>query len=216
MRDYIAFDIENPNAKGNSICSMGIVIVKDNKVVDKKYYLVNPEDRFDIRNKEITGITESMTFDKPTLQEIWPEIERLFLENVIVGHNVTYDLAVLSKSLLRYNIVPPDFKYCCTLRLSRSNMEAKSYKLSSLMEMLEYEYDAHNALADALAAQYLFEIICKSFTATPLSYHYEKVVKETMDEKLSKNINSLNGIINGIIADDAVNDKEIQRLKKWV
>ena len=41
IKDYISIDIENPNTRGNSICSIGIVVVKDNKVVDEIYSLIN-------------------------------------------------------------------------------------------------------------------------------------------------------------------------------
>ncbi len=56
ITDYICIDIENPNARGNSICSIGIIVVKANKVINKIYSLINPEDRFDINNSEITGL----------------------------------------------------------------------------------------------------------------------------------------------------------------
>ena len=46
INDYISVDIENPNARGNSICSIGIIVVKNKKVVEQKYSLINPEDRF--------------------------------------------------------------------------------------------------------------------------------------------------------------------------
>ena len=35
IKDYISVDIENPNARGNSICSIGIIIVKDNKIISR-------------------------------------------------------------------------------------------------------------------------------------------------------------------------------------
>lgn len=42
VKNYITVDIENPNTRGNSICSIGIVIAKDSKIVEEKYSLINP------------------------------------------------------------------------------------------------------------------------------------------------------------------------------
>ena len=39
IKDYICIDIENPNARGNSICSIAVIVVKDNKIYGK------PKDR---------------------------------------------------------------------------------------------------------------------------------------------------------------------------
>lgn len=117
---FVVLDIENPNSRGNSICAIGMLIVKDGALVRKEYSLINPEDRFDRTNSEITGITESMVLNSPTLKDYWPEIDSLLSSNVIIGHNIKYDLSVLSKALYRYDMPVPAFRYVCTLELSRS------------------------------------------------------------------------------------------------
>ena len=38
IKDYISVDIENPNTRGNKICSIGIIMVKDNKIIDKNIH----------------------------------------------------------------------------------------------------------------------------------------------------------------------------------
>jgi len=57
---FTFFDVETPNSRNNSICSIGIVHVKENEVIFSKEYLVNPEARFDNMNMEIHGITPRM------------------------------------------------------------------------------------------------------------------------------------------------------------
>lgn len=151
--NFVVLDIENPNSRGNSICSIGILIIEDGSLVRKEYSLINPEDRFDRTNSEITGITESMVLDSPTLKEYWQEIGTTLSDSVIVGHNIKYDLSVLSKALYRYDMPVPAFRYICTLDLSHSLLSAPSYKLSSLLGNLGISYDEHNALADAISKQ---------------------------------------------------------------
>lgn len=218
IKDYISVDIENPNVRGNSICSIGIIIVKDNKIIDKKYSLINPEDRFDINNSKITGLTYADVKDAPTFKEYWKIIEDLFKNNVIVGHNITYDLSVISKALERYDIDAPVFNYYCTLKLSRKYINTNSYSLDSLCDLLKINLDNHhNALEDALASQQIFEYLNKrNDIGNSEKFEFINKVSDSMDSKLETNINTLYGIIKGINYDGIIDDKEIEKLRLWV
>jgi DNA polymerase-3 subunit epsilon len=215
----IFLDIENPNARGNSICAIGILVVKDGQIYNEKYSLINPEDRFDRTNSQITGLTENMVLNSPTLPDYWRKIEAILSSGVIIGHNIKYDLSVLSKSLDRYDIEIPEFNYICTLELSQKNLLAQSYKLESLLSDINIAYEAHNALEDAYAAYYLFEYLIDRFDLKNIpinTYQYERSLKESIDSKLASNINDLYGIISGINYDGTIDDAEVQLLKKWV
>lgn len=217
--NFVVLDIENPNSRGNSICSIGILIIEDGALVRKEYSLINPEDRFDRTNSEITGITESMVLDSPTLKEYWQEIGTTLSDSVIVGHNIKYDLSVLSKALYRYDMPVPAFRYICTLDLSRSLLSAPSYKLSSLLGNLGISYDEHNALADAEAAYKLLDYLDSNFDLSSFSantYEYEHTLKQSLDSKLASNINDLYGILQGINYDGVFDSMEVQFLQKWV
>ena len=218
IKDYISVDIENPNTRGNSICSIGIIIVKDNKIIDKKYSLINPEDRFDINNSKITGLTYADVKDAPTFKEYWKIIEDLFKNNIIVGHNITYDLSVISKALERYDIDAPVFNYYCTFKLSRKYINTNSYSLDSLCDLLKINLDNHhNALEDALASQQIFEYLNKrNDIENSEKFEFINKVSDSMDSKLETNINTLYGIIKGINYDGIIDDKEIEKLRLWV
>lgn len=152
LQDYIVLDLETPNCRANSVCSIGIVIVKDNKIIDKKYSLINPEDSFDNQNINIHGISRSDVINSPTIAEYWSEIEELFSNNIIVGHNIIFDLTVLSKALSKYDIKFPEVKYICTLNEIQKWLDLSSYKLTNICKHIGFEYDSHNALGDSLAA----------------------------------------------------------------
>lgn len=218
IKDYISVDIENPNARGNSICSIGIIIVKDNQIIDKKYSLINPEDRFDINNTKITGLTYADVKDAPTFKEYWESIEDLFKNNIIVGHNITYDLTVIAKALERYDIEVPIFNYYCTLKLSRNFINTNSYSLNSLCDLLNVKLENHhNALEDAKASQKIFEYLnYNNDIGTSEKFKFENKLLDNLDSKLETNINTLYGITKGINYDGIIDDKEIRKLKSWV
>lgn len=197
IKDYISIDIENPNSRGNSICSIGIVVVKDNKIVDERYSLINPEDRFDINNSEITGLEYTDVKNAPTFKEYWKSIKDILKNNFIVGHNITYDLTVISKSLDRYEIEIPTFEYYCTLKLSRRFIETNSYSLNSLCDFLNINLEKHhNAIEDARACQKLFEYFNNNCDIGECDeFKFKNNLLDKLDSKLETNINTLYVII---------------------
>lgn len=218
MEKYVVLDLENPNIRANSICSISILVVEKNEIVKEIYSLINPEDRFDLRNFEINGIIESDVIDKPTFEKFWNDNKDLLINNIIVGHGVEYDLSVISKSLLRYDIDYPTFKYIDTLELAKKYMNLDSYKLTSISDYLNYEYNAHNALDDTKATFNLYNYLLQHYDLKNdyNEYKYTYELKNKIDDKLSSNINDLYGIIKGINYDGIINQKEIDLLKKWV
>ena len=218
IKDYISVDIENPNTRGNSICSIGIIVVKENKVVDEIYSLINPEDRFDLNNTQIMGLSYNDIKNAPNFKDYWNKISELFDKNIVVGHNVIYDLNVISKSLERYNIEMPEINYYCTLKLLKDNMSMESYSLDKVSKYLNIELkEHHNALSDASATQQIFEYLNRKYDiGKPENFRYECMLSENLDSKLETNINSLYGIIQGITYDELIDDKEIEKIKCWV
>lgn len=218
IKDYISIDIENPNARGNSICSIGIIVVKNKKVVDEKYSLINPEDRFDVNNSNITGLNYFDVKDAPTFKEYWKSIRELFENNIIVGHNITYDLTVIAKALERYDIEVPIFNYYCTLKLSRNFIKTNSYSLNSLCDLLNVNLENHhNALEDAKASQKIFEYLdYNNDIGISEKFEFESKLSDKLDSKLETNINTLYGIIEGINYDGTIDDKEIEKIKSWI
>lgn len=218
MENYIVLDIESPNTNFNSISAIGIVIVENNQVIDKKYSLINPEDEFEDYIIDLTGITPDMVADKPTFKEFWPYIEELLITNVIVGHNITYDLTVIVNSLKNYDIDVPDFKYVCTLELSRKLLALPSYSLTNIMHGLEVDYDAHNALADAEVTHYLFNYLdnIKRITAVNQRLFDKNKSNESIDEDLYPNINELYGIMLEFRYKNKITDNQIEIFQSWI
>ena len=46
MRDFAAIDFETANEQPSSVCSVGVVIVRDGEIVDSFYSLIHPEPEY--------------------------------------------------------------------------------------------------------------------------------------------------------------------------
>ena len=218
---YTVIDIETPNRYQDSICSIALVHVENDIVVSKDYYLINPEESFDDINIKIHNITRSMVKDKPNFANIWDSISKYFTNGIIVAHNATFDLGVISKALRKYSIDFPDFFYVCTCNISKSIYKNSKYKLDELCQLLDIVLeDHHDAMSDAVGCYELFKNIKTKVNMSEdyvetyhLSDDYEKKIPQQI---VTKALNTLYGLILGIEADRKINQTELAIIRKWI
>ena len=61
MKDFVAIDFETANQHRSSVCSVGIVIVKGGKIVNKLYKLIHPTpDYYSYLNTQVHGLTAAV------------------------------------------------------------------------------------------------------------------------------------------------------------
>ena len=151
--DFIAIDFETAKEKRNSPCSIGLVVIKEGKIVEKIHYLIKPKEmRFMPINIGIHGIRPAMVENEPEFDVIWNEIKHHFNDSLIVAHNAAFDISVLRNTLELYNIDIPNLNYICTMKLSRNfYKQLDNAKLNTVNKFLGYEFNHHDALADAIA-----------------------------------------------------------------
>jgi len=156
---FIAIDFETANHYRNSACAVGIVKVKNKKIVKKAAYLIRPPTNF-FSFTHIHGITWSKVKKKPTFDRLWAELNPL-LKGVptFVAHNAAFDRSVLNACCDCYGISPPEKPFICTVNISKENWRLKNYKLPSVCQRLGIDLDHHDPLSDAMAcAQILLSV----------------------------------------------------------
>ncbi|MBP1040409.1 3'-5' exoribonuclease [Vagococcus sp. BWB3-3] len=160
--NFVAIDFETANAFRASACSVGMVKVINGEVVDTFYSLINPEDDFDSFNSHIHGITEDMVTTSPPYDLVIKEIEA-FLENLpLVAHYAPFDMGVIRDSNDRYNIFDFEANYFDSYYLSRKYLNLLSYKLVDLANLINFDFEHHNALEDAKACAALILYLCQN------------------------------------------------------
>ncbi len=160
--NFVAIDFETANEKRNSACSLGIAVVKNNKIVEEKYWLIKPyEMRFEPMNIWIHGITENDVINEPQMDALWCEIKPYLENSFVVAHNASFDLSVLRNTLDSYGIPYPELKYSCTVIMSQLFYTGlPNHKLNTVANHLGISFKHHNALEDAVvAARILIDIL---------------------------------------------------------
>ena len=158
--DYYTLDFETANASPTSPCSIGIVGVKNGKIVLKEYYLINPEEAFLPFNIAIHGITPEDVAREATFPEVWELIKSYFQSSIMFAHCASFDFSVLSQTMEKYGIEKPIFRFGDTVRIAGLLWDKETmpnHKLDTIAQYLEYEFDHHNALSDASVCVQIIE-----------------------------------------------------------
>lgn len=153
--DFTAIDFETANSSGASACSVGMVKVRDGRVVEREYWLLRPPfpyDEFAEWNVRIHGITPEMVADAPGWGDRLAEFREFAGADWLVAHNAGFDMGVIEKSCAVLELPVPDHRYLCSLQVARKTYHLDSYRLPVAAMAAGFEdFSHHNALADAEA-----------------------------------------------------------------
>lgn len=154
MKDFAAIDFETANGKPTSVCSVGIVIVKNGKIQDKFYSLIHPEPNYyGYYNTKVHGLTAQDTENAPLFPDVWKKIAPKISGLSLVAHNKGFDENCLKKVFKTYNMDYPEYNFFCTYKGAKEKIkDIKNYKLNTVSAYCGYDMvHHHEALDDAYA-----------------------------------------------------------------
>lgn len=157
-KNYCVLDLETTglSPRNNEIIEIGILKIKNNKIVDSYNSLVKPNKPITPGVTKINHITNAMVESSPSFNEIKEDVITFIGDNVIVAHNATFDLNFLVNSL-KSSI---QNRYLDTLQLSRKYYpDLPNHKLETLVNELNLIQNSHRALDDCKSTYELFEKI---------------------------------------------------------
>lgn len=160
MHSFAAIDFETANHHPTSICSVGIVVVRDGEVVEKFFSLIKPEpEYYSYWNTRTHGITLEDTVNSPVFPRVWAEIEPLIEGLPLVAHNKGFDENCLKAVFKMYQMDYPDYEFHCSLQLARKAFKGMlpNFQLHTVSAHCGFELkNHHHALADAEACAHIF------------------------------------------------------------
>ena len=110
--NFAAIDFETANECRSSVCSVGIVIVKKGKIVDRFYSLINPEPGYyKWFCSNVHGLTETDTENAPVFSKVWEQIAPKIEGLPLVAHNACFDEGCLKAAFQVYQMDYPDYTF---------------------------------------------------------------------------------------------------------
>lgn len=165
LSDYIVFDIETTGLDSfyDDVIEIGAIKVKNNKIVSKFNSLVKPQKEIDEYITELTGINNEMVKDAPTIEEILPDFMDYIGNDILIGHNVNFDINFIYDNLYRnkFDLLVNDF--IDTMRISRKLLPGlPHHRLIDLAKYFEIDTtNNHRALKDCEITMNIYEQLKK-------------------------------------------------------
>ncbi len=173
LKDYVVLDIETTGLDPyfDEIIEIGALKIINGKIVDKFSQLIKPSQPISAFISELTGITNDMVTNEPTINEVLPKFVNFVSNMNIVGHNVHFDINFIYDNMVLF--LNKSFKnnFIDTLKLSRKlfrNLE--NHKLNTVCKHLNINIDNHH----------------RAYYDCEITYNvYEKIKNYILSEKIN-------------------------------
>ena len=156
--EIVCFDIETTGLKvtREAITEIGAVVLKNGKITDTFQTFVNPGRRLTPEIIGLTGITDAMLADAPSLKEALTAFLRFVNGRVLAAHNAEFDISFIRAGCRKVGL---EFEptYIDSLILAQNLLpELHKYKLDIVAEHLDLPaFNHHRASDDAGMVGYM-------------------------------------------------------------
>jgi DNA polymerase III epsilon subunit family exonuclease len=158
---FLVLDLETSGASastGSAITEIGAVKVCGGDVKGTFQTLINPYTPQSPFIVELTGITDQMLAEAPSIETILPLLFEFMgspEESVFVAHNAPFDISFLKAAATLHGYIWPDFRVLDTVKLARivlTKDDVANYQLGTLAQYFDtHVAPNHRALDDARA-----------------------------------------------------------------
>ena len=190
--NVLDFETTGLSADYDRIIEIGVIKVKNSKIIDTFQEFVNPGMPIASIITSLTGITNEMIKDADRSSRIMPRLNAFLGDELIVAHNASFDSRFYKAEMNRAGIYPKNEFLCSLLLARRVFQNLDSHKLGVLCNFLGLKNKAsHRALGDAEATHKVFNAICERVKIqtgkNQVEYHFLKKLSKTP----KKNVSSL-------------------------
>lgn len=168
MPSIVALDIETTglDSHKDAIIEIGAVRFNNQRIEDEWDTLIHPGRPIPRYITQLTGITDQMVLQAPTIEDVLTELADFVGEAPIVGHNIRFDLSFLHRQRILGNNEALDTYELASVLLPT----AERYNLSALTHALGVPFPAtHRALEDARATRGIYIRLFEETMLLPLN-----------------------------------------------
>lgn len=162
-KDYIVIDIETTGLDPtyDDIIEIAALRIENNKIISKFQSLINPGYEIPDFITSLTGITNEMIKDSPSIDKILSDYLSFISDSIIIGHNVNFDINFIYDNNVKYFGNTFSNNYIDTMRLSRRLFpEERHHRLVDLKNRFNLSSDsAHRALDDTMLTQQCYQFM---------------------------------------------------------
>lgn len=173
LKDYTVIDIETTglDARFDEIIELGAVRYRNDSEVARFQSLVKPDGRIPGFITELTGITNEMVSNSPSIKDVLPEFFQFVGSDALLGHNVNFDINFIYDYTNYCGLPPFSNNYTDTMYLSRRLFkEERSHKLVDVCSRLNIpQPEEHRVIADCIRTHLCYQSIKQHCMDTNIS-----------------------------------------------
>ncbi len=149
----VAIDFETANEERRSACAVGLAWIEEGTVTRRARRLIRPpEMRFNPHNVRVHGIHASEVEFAPDFPEVYSEFEQEISGALVLAHNASFDIGVLSAAISEYGLRIPSCRVMCTMKLAGHTWPTLDrVSLDSVARYLGLSLRHHDPEDDAVA-----------------------------------------------------------------
>ena len=148
---FVSIDFETADYGRDSACSIAMVKVEGDRIVDRTHFFIRPPRRNFVFSY-LHGITWERVAQEPTFAEVWPWVAgKLEGAAFIAAHNASFDQSVLITCCRAAGLPPPAIPFQCTVQLARRVWRIRPTNLPNVCAFLGIPLKHHDAASDAEA-----------------------------------------------------------------
>lgn len=157
LRDlsFCVIDLETTggNHESDQIIEIGMVRIEGLEIADEKNYLIDPGMRIPDFIQKLTSIKQKDVKGCPKIDQVIDEIVEFIGDDIIVAHNISFDLPFLNSVLRRLGKEELQNRNLCTNVMTKHMIpEIMSSNLNYMSQLFEIDHNkAHRAYDDAMA-----------------------------------------------------------------
>ncbi len=162
---FVAFDVETTGflVGVDQITEIAAVRFENARPTSVYTTLINPKKSIPVKVTEITGITDEMVKNKPTVDQVLDKFAEFCGKDPLVAHNAPFDFEFLTADIKKFETKAPQGLVFDSCSMARSIFPGLlNYKLGTLVNHLHISAtDFHRAQEDACYCGHLMVHICK-------------------------------------------------------
>ncbi len=174
---YTVIDVETTGLSKHfhQITEIAAARIRNGEIVERYQTLVNPQVRIPHFITQLTGISNQMVSNAPTIKQALPSFLDFLQKDVFVAHNATFDFSFLDHNLKLYYGQNLFNQTLCTKKLANRLVPQLSHK--RLQDLCQHFHinntQAHRAMGDVQATALVFNNM--------LNILHEKGISEVKD-----------------------------------